>query len=405
MSSILDRVLLSQEISERQRLSPVDISGQCLKLISAREADVLRQRFGLDGDEPKTLEVIGKRYAVTRERVRQIERQGIERIRHAKAFAAISEGISNLVHHSLVSHGHIRRQDVLMDDLLSQSGDSPANKSSLAFIIEQLLTHVVEEVDDADRHPRWKLKDSALELFHDVIDAVRSILNDHTQPLEFQKLAERFLAHPTAQARAHEFRAFSPYGAAADDEDQEIVARVIQSYLECSRHIQQNPFGEWGLSTWHSIRPKRMSDKIYLVLKKHGSPLHFTVITEHINHTKFDHKTAHAPTVHNELILDARFVLVGRGMYALQEWGYEPGVVADVIEKVLTRAGGPLTRDEIVDAVTTQRMVKRGTILLALNNRGRFAPLPDGRYASAHTPQPSDTIPPPQSGDASPPSP
>ena len=80
MSSILDRVLLSQEISERQRLSPVDISGQCLKLISAREADVLRQRFGLDGEAPKTLEEIGQEFNVSRERVRQLENHALAKL-------------------------------------------------------------------------------------------------------------------------------------------------------------------------------------------------------------------------------------------------------------------------------------------------------------------------------------
>lgn len=381
MSSILDRVLLSQEMTERLQLSPVDICTQLLKLLSNREAEVLRLRFGLDGDSPKTLETIGNMYAITRERVRQIEHQSIECIRHAKPFSAISDGISNLVQHALLSHGHIRRQDVLITDLLLLSGDSPMNRSSLNFIIEELLSHIVERVDDEDHHPSWKLKGSSLDLFRAIISHIKDIFAEYRQPLSFEDLFRRLSGQSLLQQHAEAFRAFSSFGAPSSDSEQEIVEQVIRSYLECSRHIQQNPFGEWGLAHWQSIHPKRMSDKIYLVLKKHGQPLHFTDITNHINNIKFDHKVAHAPTVHNELILDQRFVLVGRGMYALKEWGYEPGVVADVIMTVFARVKEPMTRDEIIEEVDKQRLVKRGTILLALTNRDRFIRHPDGKYA------------------------
>lgn len=389
MSSILERVLLSQEMTERQTLSPVDICTQLLKFLSAREAEVLRLRYGLNGESPQTLEAIGKHYAITRERVRQIEHQSIEKVRNAKSFHAIGEGIASLVQHALIRHGHLRRQDVMMADLLSLSGDSPMNKSSLGFIIEQLLTHIVEEVDDRDRHPSWKLKESPLEMYDEMIAAVKSILTDSTQPLDFDKLLARVLGHPAMRARSQDFRKFYTLGDPTDEEQEEVIGRVIKSYCECSRHIQQNPFGEWGLATWQSIRPRRMSDKIYLVLKKHGNPIHFTAITEQINRTRFDHKVAHPPTVHNELILDRRFVLVGRGTYALKEWGYEPGVVADVIAKILARAGRPLSRDEIIDEVGKQRLVKKGTILLALTNRNRFTRLDDGQYALASSAEPA----------------
>lgn len=108
--------------------------------------------------------------------------------------------------------------------------------------------------------------------------------------------------------------------------------------------------------------------------------MHFRDITTAINDTQFDHKRAYLPTIHNELILDPRFVLVGRGMYALTEWGYVRGVVADVIEQVL-RTHGPLTRAEVEAEVLKQRIVKPGTIYLSLTNKKRFLKnKQDGRY-------------------------
>lgn len=108
--------------------------------------------------------------------------------------------------------------------------------------------------------------------------------------------------------------------------------------------------------------------------------MHFTKIAERINKIHFDSRKAYPPTVHNELILNARYILVGRGIYALKEWGYKPGVVAEVISDILKKAGQPMKRGEIVDSVLKQRLVKKNTIHLALTDQKRFNKLSDGRY-------------------------
>jgi DNA-directed RNA polymerase delta subunit len=78
-------------------------------------------------------------------------------------------------------------------------------------------------------------------------------------------------------------------------------------------------------------------DFAYLAVKKHGSPLHFREVASLIE--KMFNRAAHVATTHNELIKDPRFVLVGRGMYALREWGYTQGVVRDVIREALRKQG------------------------------------------------------------------
>jgi len=137
------------------------------------------------------------------------------------------------------------------------------------------------------------------------------------------------------------------------------------------------------LSSWGSVVPKRMNDKIYLVLKRHGKPMHFNEITKKINEVKFDSRKAYPPTVHNELILNKKYVLVGRGIYALKEWGYQPGVVANVLEQILKDEKEPITREELVKRVLEQRIVKKNTIHLALTNKDRFRKLPDERFTLA----------------------
>ena len=135
------------------------------------------------------------------------------------------------------------------------------------------------------------------------------------------------------------------------------------------------------MADWPSITPRRMNDKIYVVLKKESRPLHFSEIADIINKIGFDERKAYPATIHNELILDDKYVLVGRGIYALKEWGYKPGVVADVIAEILNEQGRPLTKKEIIAEVMKKRMIKETTITLALMNKDRFVSDTNGKYS------------------------
>ncbi len=120
-----------------------------------------------------------------------------------------------------------------------------------------------------------------------------------------------------------------------------------------------------------------MRDYAYLVIRRHGSPIHFREVAEQIS--KLFGKKAHIATTHNELIKDPRFVLVGRGLYALSDWGYMSGVVRDVINNIINK-NGPLTKDEIIEKVLKERYVKENTILVNLQNPKFFKKDVKGRY-------------------------
>ena len=123
-----------------------------------------------------------------------------------------------------------------------------------------------------------------------------------------------------------------------------------------------------------------MRDYAFLVIRKHGSPIHFKEVARIIS--EVFKKKAHIATCHNELIKDPRFVLVGRGLYALSEWGYMSGVVKDVIRKILEK-NGPLTKEEIINKVMKERYVKENTIAVNLQNSKYFKKNKDGKYIIA----------------------
>lgn len=159
----------------------------------------------------------------------------------------------------------------------------------------------------------------------------------------------------------------------------DITSLQIAAALIASQPIEQTVFQEWGLTSWPEVSPRGVGDKAYAVLRREGKPAHFRDIANTITQSHFDTKQANAQTVHNELIKDNRFVLVGRGLYGLSEWGYVPGTVADVLETVIRKSDAPLSREELIEAVLKQRLVKKNTILLGLQNSKRFAKVGD-RY-------------------------
>jgi len=362
--SILDKIISTQQVSHREHFLPQAALRQLLETLGERERQVITRRFGLTGAEPETLESIGRSFQVTRERIRQIQRLAATKLTQGRANQETVRMVRQVVSEVLEAEGGAATE-VKLGRLLAEAGDT-SNLNVLQFYLGELLTDVVAPVggEGTDLMPGWRLRSAAVAALSALITRAQDLISTRGTP---QPAAE--LAAELARANLP-----APLGGTLTD------GKVILNLLELARHVRSNTFGEWGLTHWETVTPRRMNDKIYLVLKKHGSPLHFRDITRLINEAAFDHKVAYPPTVHNELIMDKKYVLVGRGIYALKEWGFRPGVVADILVDILKSRGEPMHRDELVTELLKQRLVKKGTIHLALTNRKRFERLPDGRY-------------------------
>ena len=69
----------------REMLS-VDIDKVLAERLSPREAQILRMRYGLNGREPQTLKEIGKKFGLSRERIRQLERRALRQLRSPESY-------------------------------------------------------------------------------------------------------------------------------------------------------------------------------------------------------------------------------------------------------------------------------------------------------------------------------
>jgi hypothetical protein len=312
------------------------ISSNLLKNLPQRARDVVSRRFGLENGEGETLEAIGKSFKITRERVRQIEESGMEKIRlEIKNYQKVFQHFCD----------YFKKQGGLKNELILLSDLGGEKFQQQIFFLLSLDKNFERFSESEDFSAFWVSDKEALDKAKKVIFSLIDKLEEAKKPLSLK-----------------EIKALQPSGEGE-----------ILSYLEISKRIQKNSDNVFGLREWPEINPRGIKDKAYLILKKTGKPLHFTDVTKMIN-------GALKQTVHNELIRDDRFVLVGRGIYALSEWGYMPGQVKDVISKILADAKKPLTKQEVLNSVLKQRMVKENTILLNLSNKNYFSKNSQGEY-------------------------
>ncbi len=320
-------------------------------VLTPKQKKVVLERFGLKNGKRATLQEIGDELGITRERVRQIEEQAGKKLRplvEDKASSLLSYANSHLA-----SVGGVRRDDNFMADLTNGffgGKDIKCASQKLALLFTVAGTPLFSK-DDDDFYGYWYADENAKKKFLTFIK----------NALHFFKTNEKrdILGKKTYMAQFKDFQS--------------------SHLVSISKHFGVNMFGDFGLRAWPEIEPKTIRDKAYLVLKKHGKPLHFEEIAKYISKYGIDKKPAHVQTVHNELIKDERFVLVGRGIYGLSEHGFEPGTVREVIAKLLKKHG-PLQPHEVVHLVNEQRMLKQNTILLSLQNRRYFKRADDGKY-------------------------
>ena len=334
------------------QIMPTEFVLQLISSLKPRTKDILVKRFGLEGDRRHTLEEIGKNHDITRERVRQIESAALKDLQKGNKIKAI-EPCESLLESVIDEHGEAMEHNHLVEAFIERVAPAETHGNVVDFMLN--LSNKFNDFSDSEHtHKAWTKQGGSIDIPQKIIEAAHAVLKSQNKPLKEADIVKNLLQHEAAQKHS-----------VSDP-------KHVQSYLRLSKKILKNPFAEWGFTHWNEIAPKGVKDKAFLVLKKNEKPLHFKEITNSINDTSFGGRKAIPQTVHNELIKDERFVLVGRGIYGLTEWGYSSGTVADVVEHVLKEAGKPMAKEDVIAKVLEQRIVKRNTVALALQNAERF---------------------------------
>ena len=342
---------------------PGQVTKQLLGALPERSRDIIERRYGLVGsprsggvgkdNEPMTLEAIGQIYNITRERVRQIENFAIATIRKSDQYAAAKIAFDEL-EDLMMNYGGVVREDILLADI----SNDLTTQNQVNFMLNIGESFVRLREDDDFRH-RWTNDMETTEKVHGALTNLDGDL-DSKDLIGEAEMLERFAEQLKSDIKDY------------------LEHSKMKNWLGLSKRLASNPLGEWGLADSPGVRTRGVRDYAYLVLRQHGQPLHFSDVAKKIK--DIFGRDAHVATTHNELIKDSRFVLVGRGLYALSEWGYANGVVRDIIKNVLKKSG-PLNREDLVKEVLKQRQVKENTIYVNLQNSKHFHKDSKGKYA------------------------
>ena len=324
------------------------------KLPKERLRGVVERRFGLKDGNRQTLEEIGHDYGITRERVRQIESDAF-RILTDDQNLFLLKSIFDYLDDIFEEQNYLIGEKRLLNIVTGISEPHPVRSSVL--LVLTIGKPYQRFAEDKKFYTYWVTKPQVRTKAEKIIEYLVNHFSQKNQPfLSSEVLNLVYLKH------------------------KDVPETFVKNVIEISKDISENIFGEVGLSYWPEINPRGVRDKAYLVLERETEPRHFIEITDLINKANFSSRQAFPQTVHNELIKDERFVLVGRGIYALKKWGYEPGVVKEIIAKILKEANKPLSKEEIISAVLKQRKVKPNTIVVNLQNNREFDRLDDNRY-------------------------
>ena len=307
--------------------------------IPERSRKILKSRFGVSSGLSKTLEEIGQEYKITRERVRQIIKEILRKIGLKRGHQNFQE-VKSKIEFTISQKSGIISKKELAENL---TGNDLRERGALNVFLE-VMGGLIQKPEDGKTGHIVALSSFDFSNWEETIETAEKILSDYGDVLHSEDLFKKIL------------------------KVKEINSESLYHYLAVSKRIGKNNFGKWGLAHWKEINPKVIWQKTYLVLKEEKKPLHFRQIAALIDIHYPGKRKTHPQTVHNELIKNQHFVLVGRGTYALSVWGYKKGTVKEVLEEILKKNEKPMKKNEIIDNVMKKRRVKKSTVLINLNN-------------------------------------
>ncbi len=334
-----------------------EIIDKLLLVLSEKEKYIIQHRFSIGTDSKKTLEAIGQHYGVTRERIRQIEKNALKKLKR-NAFNTNLKIINELGKNIIKKHGGLLVEKKLVSILLGtlkNVSPTEANEVKLSLALDP---DIAKASNTLDFEPHWRFNTINVGLIRKIANAGYSVMEKKSNVVPVDTITKLVMK-----------------------EVGDIPEALVISVLEVAKRTKFVKEGV-GLKEWRHINPRTLRDKINYILEREHKPLHFVDIANKIRESKFDQKRINVQAVHNELIRNNHFVLIGRGIYALDKWGYKPGTVSDVISAIL-KDGTPRTREEIMKEVLKQRQVKKITIYLNLKNDPRIKSLNGDRYQLA----------------------
>ncbi len=331
-------------------------------VLGQREKDVIARRLGLNETPRETLESIGSDLSVTRERIRQIENTAVKKLRRIGSKTEF-QVLFELSEQIIESHGGLLKESDLINKTLKSLDHSDKIETAIIQLSLEINPNIRKLKKTKVNHQAWYNKKNSESDIKDILKIAVKNLKADNKIIGKSELIKKIKNETSNNSK------------------QDLSPEFIESTLEIDTRIKLIQEG-YGLTTWRHVQPKSIKDKALIILKRVQKPMHFVDIANQIATAEFSNKQVTQQAVHNELIRYKEFVLVGRGLYALSEWGYNSGTVKDVLIDILgaLKTGESLSKKQIVNEVLKRRIVKVGTISLNLQKYPEFERIGRAQY-------------------------
>ena len=352
------------------KLDLPDVMRDMLVVLSPQEKEVVTKRFALYGKKKHTLEKIGRNLSLTRERIRQIQVAALKKLSRTLKGTTLRK-INTLAVQIVEEHGGVIREEKIVSEIINNI----ENPSGIDGQIIKLLLSAESKLKKRERSDKgisfWYLSELNKKDIDKTIDSIARIMNKDKNVLPLQDIVRKsMIKSEFVNSNKDIFVGDNPE---MKSYKKDVIEKITLELMSIDNRFKETEDGQWGLKKWRHINPRSICDKIYIVLQEEKKPLHFIDIANKIISRGFDKKSVTVQAVHNELIRFEPFVLVGRGLYALKEWGYAEGTVSDIIEDVLKKYKNKVvSKKTIVAEVLEQRDVKISTISLNLQKNDHF---------------------------------
>ncbi|MBS9775185.1 hypothetical protein KGV52_00565 [Candidatus Gracilibacteria bacterium] len=319
-----------------------------LDSLSDKEKSVISRRIGLENGTKETLQSIGNSFTppITRERVRQIEEAGIKKIGRIAQHTILTD-IQKIAVKYVKLHGGLISSTRLINNIIKDLKiQSDINKD--------LMETIIQSDYDIEKSKQKLGSEIFFYLPHIHKADINLVYKEAKKILKKKKdIMTKDTLYKQISKNLKKVKDFSPV--------------FIDSVIDIHNDILVGEENLVGLESWKILNPKTLKDKAFYVLKKIKTPMHFVDIGNKI--TELLGEEVKVNTIHNELIRSNDFVLIGRGIYALKEWGFKPGTVLDVIIGIMEKRGEPMNTEEIKTEVLKVRDVKDTTVYMNLQNK------------------------------------
>jgi len=304
-----------------------------LSVLNEREQNVLISRYGIDGTK-ETLSAIGSNLKLSRERIRQIENRAKNRLANSvnETYPKYFDNAANLI---------LKSGGLISENTVAENLSSDGVKISYFKLLLDINPSLESTKGDSWLGRIWRHKEISVSKITAIISIILDKLKETKEAIPLSYLIKELEVKPEFDKGL--FLALS---------------NTINEFMINKTLI--------GLISDRSINPKTVSDKVLYILEETKQPMHFAEIAEAIGKRRFDKKSINKSTVHNELIANDKFVLIGRGIYAMKKWGYRDGTLEEMIIEFLKNKNVPQKTSDIIDYIGRERTVKRNTILVNL---------------------------------------